>query len=137
MNIKFCKAGDKMLKYSEEFMSKKFIAETMKAAYMKAVKWVASNVISKVELKEVLVSYEKTEDEENQLPTIVVHLSAGLSENELRERHCKICKEFHGLFFINENCNCAWCNTKAYQRRTDEMIKTKKNYYKSILMKGE
>lgn len=125
-----------MIRYSEEFMKKSFVAETMKKAYLKAAKWVASNVISKVELKEVLVSYEKTEDEESQLPTVVVHLSVSLSEKELRERHCKICKEFHGLFFINENCNCSWCNTKAYQRRTDEMIKNKKSYYKSMI-KGE
>lgn len=125
-----------MIKYSEEFMKKSFVDETMKKAYLKAAKWVASNVISKVELKEVLVSYEKIEDEENQLPTIVVHLSVSLSEKELREKNCKICKEFHGLFFINENCNCSWCKAKAYQARTDEMIKSKKSYYSSK-MKGE
>ena len=122
-----------MIKYSDEFAKKSFTGDSMKDAYMKAAKWVASNIISNVELKDVTVKYEKNEDDTNQLPTITVHFFVSLDEKELRERHCKICKEFHGLFFINENCNCSWCNTKAYQNRTDEMISTKKRFYKAML----
>ena len=48
-----------MLKYSEEFMSKKFTGKNMKDAYMKAVKWYATNVLANDEL------HGKTMEEEN------------------------------------------------------------------------
>ena len=40
-------------------MSKKFNGTNMKDAYMKAVKWYATNVLAKNELQEVTCSYEK------------------------------------------------------------------------------
>lgn len=115
--------------YTVQFAKKQFSAENMKAAYMKAVKWVASNIISKDELQDVLVKYEK----DKQFPTVTVRLFVSISEKEIRERHCKICKESHAHFYVNEHTNCDWCNTKAFQRRTDEMIKTKKAFYREKL----
>lgn len=120
-----------MIEYSEEFARKKFTAESKKDAYMKAVKWVATNVIAKVELQNVMIRYEKDE----QFPTVTVHLYVAMTEKELRERHCNICKEMHKAFFINENCNCSWCNAKAYQERTNQSISEKKTYYREILGK--
>ena len=119
-----------LILYTECFYKKKFAAKTMKDAFLKASKWVASNIIARVELKDVQVKYEKQEE---QLPTICIYLYAGLDEGELRKRHCNICKEMHHSFFIDENTNCDWCTTKAYQRRTNEMIKEKKLYYKKII----
>ena len=51
-----------MIKYSEEFAKKDFTSETMKEAYMKAVKWYATNILSNDILKDVQVSYEKVDD---------------------------------------------------------------------------
>ncbi len=115
--------------YAVQFAKKDFMASDMKSAYMKAVKWVASNVISKDELQDVVVKYEK----DKQSPTVTVRLFTTISEKEIRERHCKICKESHAHFYINENTNCDWCNCKAYQRRTDEMIKIKKQFCREKL----
>lgn len=115
--------------YAVQFAKKKFSANDMKSAYMKAVKWVASNVISKDELQDVVVKYEK----DKQSPTVTVHLFTTISEKEIRERHCKICKESHAHFYINEHTNCDWCNAKGFQRRADEMIKIKKQFYKEKL----
>ena len=36
-----------MIKYSREFYKKSFTADTMKLAYMSAVKWYSTNVLSK------------------------------------------------------------------------------------------
>lgn len=115
--------------YAVQFAKKNFMASDMKSAYMKAVKWVASNVISKDELQDVVVKYEK----DKQSSIVTVRLFTTISEKEIRERHCKICKESHAHFYISENTNCDWCNCKAYQRRTDEMIKFKKQFCREKL----
>lgn len=123
-----------MLSYSKKFAQKVFNGKTTKEAYLKACKWFAINVMSKDELQnEITVKYKK----DSHCPSITLELYVSLDESTLREKHCKICKEFHGLFFINENCNCSWCNTKAYQKRADEMIREKKNEFRRKLEETE
>lgn len=123
-----------MVKYSKEFFKKKFSADTMKNAYMNACKWYATNVLSKDELHNVLVEFVKEKNE--QLPTVTIRLSATLDENELRERYCKICRESHNLFYMNNNYNCNRCETKAYQTRTDDMLRVKLEYYRELLRRS-
>lgn len=115
--------------YQQEFFKKEFTGPTMKSAYMSAVKWIATNVLSKVEMKDVSVSYEKSKDS----PTITIRLFAVLNESEVEKNHCTICRESHSSFFMNNAANCSSCSTKAYQRRLSETLKTKKIYYKEIL----
>lgn len=126
----------KPITYSKEFFKKKFVADTMKNAYMNAVKWYATNVLSKDELHNVQVEFEKSQDEQ-QFPTITVHLFAVLNEEELRERHCKICKETHSLFYMNSNYSCSKCEVNAYQKRADELIRVKSEYYKELILRRE
>ena len=123
----------KPITYSKEFFNKKFIAETMKAAYMTACKWYATNVLSKDELHNVQVEFEKNDKE--QLPTVTIHLYAVMNEEELRERHCKICREASNLFYMHSNVNCNKCEANAYQRRTDEMLRIKIEYYRELISK--
>lgn len=122
--------------YSKEFFKKKFTADTMKSAYMNAVKWYATNVLSKDELHNVQVEFEKSLDDQ-QLPTITIHLFATLDEGVLRERHCKICKETSSLFYMHTNSNCNKCEASAYQKRTDEMLLVKIEYYRSLISKRD
>ena len=119
--------------YSKEFFRKKFQAETMKTAYMNACKWYATNVLSKDELHNVQVEFEK--DSKGEFPTVVIRLFAVLKENELRERYCKICRESHSLFYMNQNYNCNRCEAKAYQQRTDDMLRVKLEYYRQLIAK--
>jgi hypothetical protein len=121
--------------YTEEFARRKFTGKTMKDAYLKAVKWYASNVMVKDELRNVQAGYEKVHDEQS--PTIILHLYASLVEEEVRAAHCNICKESHKSFFISEETNCAWCKIKAYQNRCDKHIEIEKSYYKQILERSE
>lgn len=123
-----------MIVYSKEFFKKKFVAETMKAAYMKACKWYATNVLSKDELHNVQIEFEK--NTKSEFPTVVIHLFAVLSEDQLRERFCELCKESHKLFFVNQAYNCNRCEAKAYQQRTDEMLKIKLEYYRQLISKA-
>lgn len=119
--------------YSKEFFRKKFSAETMKKAYMDACKWYSTNVISKDELHSVQIEFEKINSKD--LPTIVIHLYAVLSEDELRERLCKICRESHSVFYMNNYVDCSRCEAKAYQARTDDMLRVKLEYYHSLILK--
>lgn len=123
-----------MITYSKEFFKKKFTADTMKSAYMNACKWYATNVLSKDELHHVQVEFEKGYDEQ-QLPTVTIHLFATLDEGTLRDRFCKICKETHSLFYVNSNYNCNRCEANAYQKRTDEMLRVKLEYYRELISK--
>lgn len=118
-----------MIKYAEELLSKQFTGDDMKDAYMKAVKWYASNVLAKDELHNVCVEYVK----DRQSPTVTIHLYVTIEEKEIRQTHCNICKEFHNSFFINEAENCNNCNVSGYQRRLSQKIKVKRDFYKDLL----
>lgn len=118
-----------MLRFAEELISKKFTGENMKDAYMKAVKWYASNILAKDELHGICVEYEK----DTQFPTIIAHLYITMNEEEVRQNHCNVCKEFHHSFFINEAENCNNCNVSGYQKRLDIKIKAKRDYYRELL----
>ena len=126
----------KPVTYSKEFFKKKFTADTMKNAYMDSVKWYATNVLSKDELHNVQIEFEKGYDEQ-QYPTVTIHLYATLDEETLRERHCKICREASHLFYMHTNSNCNRCEVNAYQRRTDESLRVKNEYYKEMLSKRD
>ena len=121
--------------YTEEFASRKFTGKSMKDAYLKAVKWYATNVMAKDELRNVQVEYEKVHDEQS--PTIILHLYASLVEEEVRAAQCNICRESHKSFCISEETNCAWCKIKGYQNSCDRHIEIKKSYYKQLLERRE
>lgn len=122
-----------MLRFSEELLSMKFVGNNMKDAYMKAVKWYASNVLAKDELHNVCVEYEK----DKQSPTVTIHLYVTLEEEEVRQSHCNVCRDFHHSFFINEVENCNSCNVLGYQRRLEQKIKVKRDYYRELLRRRE
>lgn len=119
--------------YTEKFFKKVFKAETIKDAYMKAAKWYATNIISKVELqRNVMVSFEK----DKQFPVVTLYLYISIPEKEIRSKHCEVCHEVHSLFYINQTCNCSQCNLKGYENRIDEALKVKKQWAKETLRKS-
>lgn len=122
-----------MIVYGKEFYKLKFTADSMKEAYLNACKWYATNVLSKDELHNVQVVFEKNKDE--QLPSITIHLIASLDGKELNERHCQICRETSNLFYMHKNDNCNRCASDAYQRRAESMLQSKIEYYKEMIRK--
>lgn len=121
------------IEYSEKVLSKRFVGENFKQAYMKACKWLATNIIAhEDELGKM--SYEISKEvNESQLPTVVLIINAIMDESEARERNCIICREAHSAFFLNDACNCSSCNANAYTRRLDDMIKVKVSSIRSKL----
>lgn len=122
------------VKYCEPLMKKRFTGATLSEAKTKALKWAGKNVLSNGDLADVMCKFESCEDEH--FPTVSLVLYVALDESEVRERHCKICREFHKLYFINENCNCNECKAMAIQERMHSMLAVKKNYYREQLKKA-
>ena len=122
--------------YSQMYAQKEFVGKNMKDAYKKAVKWVATNVISKQQLKGTMVEYIKS----TKSTTITVKLYIKLDTKDVLQRHWDVCREVNSLFYINQNVNCNQCSVKAYRKRSDDITKTKVVYYRELLdksLKGE
>lgn len=123
-----------MIKYSQEFFKKSFTAGDMKSAYLSAVKWYSTNVLSKAEFINVHVQFVKEDKEES--PTITIHLFAVQDgEKDVMEHHCKCCREMHHSFFINEDTHCSRCSALGYQNRLEQKINIKRDWYKELLRK--
>ena len=124
--------------YQQEFFKKEFIGPTMKSAYLDAVKWIATNVISNEEFSDVSFMFEKSK----KLPSVTVHLFAVINESDIEINHCRICKESHSSFleshssfFMNDIVDCSSCKTKVYQKRLNDSLNHKKLFYKCLLKK--
>lgn len=117
--------------YSERIGRKTFKGSTTKEAYMKAVKWYATNIISNDLFQHVQVEYEKAEDK----PEIIMSLYAVMSEKEIIEQHCNICREMHHHFFISEQTDCNRCNAAGFQKRLEQKMSVKTTYYRELLSK--
>lgn len=115
--------------YSEKLCSKTFGGGSMKDAFLKASKWVATNIIADQRFHEITVEYLKDES----LPQITAVLFVGIKEKEIQDEHCAICKEFSKSFFINEETNCNSCKVKGYQKRQVQHLEVKAAYYKELL----
>lgn len=123
-----------MIKYSREFAKKSFSSDTMKNAYILAIKWYSTNVLSKAEFANVHVQFIKEHDTES--PTITIHLYAVLDGvKDVMDHHCVCCKEMHHSFFINEDTHCGRCSALGFQKRLEDKITVKKTYYKEMLRK--
>lgn len=117
--------------YTQQFGKKTFRGASTKDAYMNACKWYASNVIAKDKLHCIQVEYIK--EKEGNAVTMVLY--ASLPEEEVMEQHCTCCKEIHHSFFINEDTHCDRCSAIGFQRRLQQKLAIKIDYYKVMLRK--
>lgn len=123
-----------MIKYSQEFFKKSFTAGDMKSAYLSAVKWYSTNVLSKAEFINVHVQFIKEDKEE--FPTITIRLFAVQDgEQDVMAQHCQCCREMHHNFFINEDTHCNRCSALGFQNRLEQKVNIKKSWYKELLRK--
>lgn len=123
------------MKYIEKFYERKFIAEDTKTAYLKACKFVASNIVSegsKVEAEKVTWKVEKVKSDDG-LPTFMLTLFYTFDDVEFMEKTCNACKEFHKSFFINENFNCDRCNKVGYAKNIQNKLLIGSEYFKKKL----
>lgn len=104
-----------------------FVGKTKQEAYIKGCKAVAKYIASnKYENISNKIVWMKSKE-----PTVKFILYTNIDANNEIRNFCKICKEIHTSFFINEEYNCARCNLKAYMRHSQQKISISKNFYKS------
>lgn len=119
------------MKIAIKFFEKEFKSEESKNAYLKACKWVAKNIISKVEIGETFWNINKVENAS--LPTFKLELYCMLDESEFRQGFCDKCQQFHKAFYINQFYNCNRCNMKTYTEYAESKLIIKKTYRKERL----
>lgn len=121
----------------KKFYERKFVAKDSKNAYLKACKFVASNVISKaskVEATKVtwdVIPVESSGD--NDLPTFMLTLYVKFDDSEFMKMTCERCKEFHKSFFVNENFNCDRCNKVSYEKHLEQKLDIMTGWFKEVL----
>lgn len=111
----------------------KFEGANYKDAFLKANKWVASNIIA----KDLEVTWKITKDKNNSITYIVVlKIYAELDVKEHMIQRCKACSSFHSKFYINQQLNCNICNAKALAESSQEKLKIKIQYIKEKIQEG-
>ena len=125
------------MQYISEFYKRDFKAETSKDAYLKACKFVASNIISedsKVEASKVTWTVQKVDNpDKSSLPTFRLTLFYTFDDSKLMKMTCDACKEFHKSFFINENFNCNRCNKVGYEKNVKKSLSIGVEHIKKVL----
>ena len=120
--------------YIQKFYEREFKAEDAKRAYLKASKFVASNIISKgskVEVSKVTWDIQRVDD--GDLPTFRLTLYYKFDDTEFMKRTCDACKGFHKSFYINENFNCDRCNKVGYEKNIQQTLLTGASYFRDLL----
>ena len=118
---------------SEKVLEKTFTAEKMKDAYLKACKWVSSNIIAINNFENVTIKYVK--QSEGVVKTVKVILYVTTEEKQVLERTCNICRECSSLFYLSENKNkCASCAIEPYRKREQEKLKNIKEGLKGKIL---
>lgn len=119
---------------SEKIITREFIARTQKDAYLKCCKWLSTNIIAKTNSKYITYRIEKAKlDDWNKKIVLTVYVTA--DEEEIQVRHCEICKEVTGSFFMKQNKHmCDSCKMPPYRRRMKERLDLLKEGLKGVIL---
>ena len=99
-----------------------------KDTYLDVCKWIATNIISKVEVGDVLWTTRK--DKKAELPTFILDLFINLDTKEHEEKLCLRCKEIQTGFYMTGKINCNECKLVAYRNQMDQRMAIKAQYRK-------
>lgn len=106
-----------MVTYSKLLYEKSFSDKVSKKAYLKACKWLAQNVYSKVGLTKyitVQIVKEFENKKKKTLPTFNVKLFMTINEDEERKSFCQKCQQMHTIFYSIDKPDCKTCKMRAY-----------------------
>lgn len=118
---------------SEKIIEKQFSATTMKEAYMKACKWISSNILAVNNSQNITYQIRKEKSEFEKKVTLLVYVT--VDEGEVQQRHCEICKEMTGSFFMKQNKHmCESCKLLPYKRRIEEKFRIVKEGLKGKIL---
>lgn len=107
----------------------KFKAFNERDAYLQGCKKLASVMASK---KYQNLTTKIIRSANNEFEFVVYTM---LDITEEQSHFCKMCKEMHCSFFINENYNCNRCNYKVFLKRMKEKLIISRSYYREQFRK--
>ena len=110
--------------YSVKIKSLKFTGVSKQEAYLKGCKKLAKFIVNP---ENVTVKIDNDPEDNN---SIIFTLFASIALNSEISDYCKMCKEFHCSFYVNEEYNCNTCNLKNCMNRTKQKASITKLYYK-------
>lgn len=119
---------------SEKILEKEFQGRTTKEAYLNCCKWLSTNIIAVNNSKNITYKTEKINtDSWSKTIRLTVYVTA--DEEEVYERHCNICKEVSGSFFMTKNkYMCEVCKMPPYRRRLKEKLNLIKEALKGKIL---
>lgn len=98
---------------------------TYEQAYLKGCKKFASFLNGDtISMKIGKVPFEKGDEVKKVKFTFYTNLDMA----DLQKQFCKVCKEFHCNFYVNEEYNCSRCNLKSYLARLRSATTVSKTY---------
>jgi len=98
-----------------------FTAGDYKSAYLKACKWYASNVLARNNSECISEHIEKIKGN----PSVRLILYIIIDVDIIQEKHCEICEEMRGAFFINGNKHaCESCALPPFKKRICSKLKS-------------
>lgn len=103
--------------------SYKFHAYSEKEAYLQGCKKLAGIMASK-KYQNITTKIQHIGD--NEFEFVVYTMLDIMSE---QTNFCRLCKEMHHSFFINENYNCSRCNYKTFLKRMQQKLRISKGFY--------
>lgn len=101
-----------------------FTGESEQEAYILGCKKMAKYIASK-KYDNLSFKVERAQEENTFIFNVLANIDVGAEQRDF----CKICKEFHCSFFINEEYNCARCNLKSFLRRLHKKGNVSKGFY--------
>ena len=101
-------------------------AYSEKEAYLKGCKQFAK-YMANPSYKNVTFKIERVPSVENEF---IFTMFTNLDLGEEQRNYCKMCKEFHSSFFINETYNCNECKLAAFLKKAKQKAQISKGFYR-------
>ena len=96
-----------------------------KDAYLKGCKQYATYIASS---KYQHLSLDVKQTGEKGKLIFTIYASVNVSEEQ--SAFCKVCKNTHKLFYVNDSYNCSCCTLKSFLSRVEQKTRTQKSFYK-------
>lgn len=119
----------------EKIKEKEFIGGTTKEAYLNACKWLSTNVIAVNNSKNITYRFEKLDKTGIGTKKVKLVMYVYTDEEEIKIKHCDICKEVTGAFFMAQNkYMCETCKVQPYRERIKTKLKALKEGLKGSVL---
>lgn len=115
-------------------IEKNFQNRTTKKAYLECCKWLSTNIIAVNNSGHLAYRIEKVRDD-SMLCTVRLTVYVVEEEEKIQERHCDICREVTGSFFMKQNkYMCETCKMKPYRERVKKRLEALKESLKGVIL---